>query len=177
LSEAEGLKRFLSVYSAKSLICFIATIQTGVQVNKINLLSRFVQPQRMPLVWLLLLFLLLTSCLGGGDEAAQDAGSPETAALQTGTLTCSENCRNQGQCGTTVDGRIVILANSVQPATRAHNAVLENDSPILIVKQELRTVADPVGNLSNLNFFAVQPAAGGPTNWVAGSCVNPTPAQ
>ncbi|VAW38685.1 hypothetical protein MNBD_CHLOROFLEXI01-148 [hydrothermal vent metagenome] len=146
-------------------------------MNKINLLSRSVQPQRMPLVWLLLLFLLLTSCLGGGGEAAQDAVAPETAALQTGTLTCSDNCRNQGQCGTAVDGRIVILAHGSQPATRDHNAVLENDSPILIVQQEQRTVADPVGTLSNLNFFAVQPAAGGPTNWVAGSCVNPTPLQ
>lgn len=141
-------------------------------MNKVNLLYRSVQPRQMPLVWLLLLFLLLTGCLGGG-EAAQDAPAPETAVQQTGTLTCSDNCRNQGQCGTATDGRIVILAHSDKPATRDHNTVLENNGAVLIMGQELRAVVDPAGVVSNLNFYAVQPN-GGPTSWVAGSCVNIT---
>ncbi len=132
-------------------------------------------PLVWPHLWLLLLFLLLTACFGGGDDAAQE-GVLETA-VQQGTLTCSDNCRNQGQCGTATDGRIVVLAHGLQPATRDHNAVLENDSPVLIVGTEQRTVADPAGNTSNLNFFAVQPSGGGPTNWVAGSCVNITTQQ
>ncbi len=131
----------------------------------------------MPLVWLLLIFLLLTGCLGGGDKAAEEVAAPEAPVQQTGTLTCSDSCRNQGQCGMAVDGRIVILAHNSQPATRDHNVVLENDSPILIAKQEQRTVADPAGTISTLNFFAVQSAAGGPISWVAGSCVNITPPQ
>ncbi len=52
--------------------------------------------------------------------------------------------------------------------------VLANDSPVLIVDQQQRSVMDPAGNVFNLNFFAVQLAAGGPTSWVAGSCLNLT---
>jgi hypothetical protein len=130
------------------------------------------QPRQASWVGLLLL-LLLTACLGGGTEAAEDAVVPEAAALTTGSLVCSESCLSQGQCGTAADGRIVILAHSNGPATRDHNTVLNNDSTILIVGQEPRTIADITGATATLNFFAVQPAEGGPTSWVAGSCVNP----
>jgi hypothetical protein len=148
-------------------------------VNQVLRLKHLLQPRWMPLVWLLLLFLLLllTACLGGGDDAAQDVAAPETAVQQTGSLTCSNICQIQGQCGTAADGRILILANSSQPATRNHNAVLENDSPVFILEQQSRTVADPAGNISNLDFFAVQPTGGGPASWVAGSCVNITTQQ
>ncbi len=126
---------------------------------------------------LLLLFLLLTACFGGGDEAAQGPLVPETAGQQTGSLVCSANCLNQGQCGAAADGRMVILAHSSQPATRDHNTLLANESPVLIVEQQPRTVIDIAGNISTLNFFAVQVAAGGPISWVAGSCVNQTVQQ
>lgn len=142
-------------------------------MNQVVPRNHLMQPQRASLGGLLLLFLLLTACFGGGDEAAEDAVVPEAAALTTGRLVCSENCLNQGQCGAAADGRIVILAHSNGPATRDHNTVLANDSAILIVGQEPRNIADTAGGISTLNFFAVQPAEGGPTSWVAGSCVNP----
>lgn len=127
--------------------------------------------QRAPLAGLLLLFLLLTACFGGGgDEVALVV--PETAVQSTGTLVCSEGCLSQGQCGTVADGRIVILARSSGPATRDHDVLLLNDSAVTIVAQEPRIIQDIAGNQTNLNFFAVQPAEGGFTSWVAGSCVN-----
>jgi hypothetical protein len=137
-------------------------------VTRIHLM----QPRQASWVGLLLL-LLLTACFGGRDDAAEDVPVPEAAALATGRLVCSQSCLSQGQCGTTADGRIVILAHSSGPATRDHNTVLANDSAILIMGQEPRTIADITGAASTLNFFAVQPAEGGPTSWVAGSCVNP----
>ncbi len=133
-------------------------------------------PQWLSLL-LLLIFLLLTACFGGGNEAAPDAGAPEIAAQLSGTLVCSNNCLNQGQCGTAADGRTVILAHSGQPATRDHNTILDNESAVFIIDQQQRLVTDMVGNQSNLNFFAVQLATGGPTSWVAGSCVNQTVQQ
>ncbi len=134
--------------------------------------------RQLPLVILLLLMLLLTACFGGGDEATQDtAVSDQAAVAQTGNLVCSSDCLNQGQCGTTADGRTVILAHSAQPATQNHDVILANDSTVNIMKQQTRTVQDAAGNPFTLNFFQVQSAEGGPNSWVAGSCVNQTTQQ
>lgn len=130
------------------------------------------QPKQVPFAGLLLLLLLLTACIGGGDEATPEAAAPEAAVQQSGSLTCSQTCLAQGQCGAAADGRIVILAHGTQPTLRDHNAILENESAILIMGQQTRTVLEISGATSTMNFFAVQPQAGGPTNWVAGSCVN-----
>ena len=135
----------------------------------------------MPLLGLLLFFLFLllttTACIGGGDEPAPEAAAPEAAVQATGTLVCSADCINQGQCGTTLDGRIVILGHSGQPATRDHNTTLLTDSVVFLREEQQRTVMDPAGNTSVLNFFAVQPTDGGPMSWVAGTCVNRTVQQ
>ena len=147
------------------------------KVNQAVPMERVKRPSHMPLTGLLLLFLLLTACFGGGEQAAQDVAAPEGAVQPTGTLVCSNNCLNQGQCGTAADGRIVILAHSDQPATRDHNTVLANDSTVLLLGQQPRSVIDLAGNISTLNFFAVQLASGGPASWVAGSCVNQTVQQ
>ncbi|WP_420645732.1 hypothetical protein [Candidatus Leptofilum sp.] len=130
------------------------------------------QSQLAPFAGLLLLLLLLTGCFGGGDEAAPEAVAPEAATQQTGTLTCSQTCLNQGQCGVAADGRTVILASSNQPTFRDHNAILENESAIIIAGQQTLNISNFNGTPGTLNFFAVQPTGGGPTNWVAGSCVN-----
>ena len=132
------------------------------------------QPQHLPLTGLLLLFLLLTACFGGGNEAAPEAAAPEAAGPQGGTLTCTATCLAQGQCGTAADGRTVILGHGSQPALRDHNAILENNSNIVVVGQQTQTIMDITGATSTLNFFAVQVPEGGPANWVAGSCVNLT---
>ena len=129
-----------------------------------------------PLIGLLLLFLLLTACLGGGNDAAQDtAVSPETGAPQTGSLVCSANCASQGQCGTTIDGRTVILAHSSQATTRDHDTLIANESTINILGTETHTVADAASNQTPLTFYNVQPTEGGPAGWVAASCVNLSP--
>lgn len=126
-----------------------------------------------PSVGLLLLLLLLTACLGGGDNAAEDtAVSDQAVAPLAGNLVCGTDCLNQGQCGTTGDGRTVILAHSTQPATRDHDVILANDNAVNILQQEPRNVQDAAGNPFSLNFFLVQSAEGGPASWVVSSCVN-----
>jgi hypothetical protein len=127
------------------------------------------QPQRWPLVGLLLLFLLLTACFGGG--AAEEA-APETALVSTATLRCTETCAAQGQCGTTADGRIVILSRSASAGFRDHDVLLANDSVVTVLAQQPYTIQDITGVQSSLNFFVIQPE-GGNTSWVAGSCVEP----
>lgn len=127
------------------------------------------QPQRWPLAGLLLLFLLLTACFGGG--AAEEA-APETALVSTATLRCTETCAAQGQCGTTADGRIVILSRSASAGFRDHDVLLANDSVVTVLAQQPYTIQDITGVQSSLNFFVIQPE-GGNTSWVAGSCVEP----
>jgi len=129
------------------------------------------QPQRWPLVGLLLLFLLLTACIGGGGAAEEAA--PETALVTTATLRCTETCAAQGQCGTTADGRIVILSRSASAGFRDHDVLLANDSVVTVLAQQPYTIQDITGVQSSLNFFVVQPTEGGFTSWVAGSCVEP----
>lgn len=128
--------------------------------------------RHVPLTGLLLLFLLLTACFGGGNEAAPEVAAPEAAGPQSGTLTCTATCLAQGQCGTAADGRTVILAHGSQPTLRDHNAILENNSNIVVAGQQTLNIMDITGATSTLNFFAVQVPEGGPINWVAGSCVN-----
>jgi hypothetical protein len=131
-----------------------------------------------PSVGLLLLLLLLTACFGGGGDAAPETAVTDPALIPlTGNLVCGPDCLNQGQCGTTADGRTVILAHNTQPATRDHNVILANDSAVNILGQEPRNLQDAAGNPFSLNFFLVQSPAGGPASWVAGSCVNQTTQQ
>jgi hypothetical protein len=128
-----------------------------------------------PAAVMLLLLLLLTACFGGGDNVAEDTAVSDQASVPlTGNLVCGPDCLNQGQCGTTADGRTVILAHNTQPATRDHNVILASDSVVNILQQEPRNMQDPAGNPFSLNFFLVQPVEGGPASWVAGICVNQT---
>ncbi len=130
----------------------------------------------LPGIVLLVLVVLLTACFGGGgDNAAPETTVTDPAAVPpTGSLTCSPDCLNQGQCGTAADGRIVILAHDSRPATRDHNVILANDSAVNILAQEQHSVQDAAGNIFPLIFYVVQPAQSGPNSWVAGSCVNQT---
>lgn len=125
----------------------------------------------LPLAGVLLFTLMLTACFGGGDETTPEAAVLETAVQQNATLTCTAACLAQGQCGTAADNRPVILAHGSQPTLRDHNVILENDSAVVIVGQQAHTILDATGATSTLNFFAVQTPGGGPTNWVAGTCV------
>lgn len=127
------------------------------------------QPQRWPLAGLLLLFLLLTACFGGGNAAEEAA--PQAAVQTTATLRCSESCQAYGQCGTTADGRTVILARSFNAGLRDHDVLMASDSSIIIQSQESHIIQDSTNVQSNLTFYYVQPAEGGFSNWVAGSCV------
>ena len=129
--------------------------------------------QHAPLTGLLLLFLLLTVCLGGGEDAVQDtAVSLENAIPQSGQLECAEGCLSIGQCGTTADGRTVILAHSTKASTLDHDTLLPNDIAVSILQVEPHTVQVGTNNPLTLNFYVVRPLEGGPASFVAGSCVN-----
>ena len=132
-------------------------------------------------VWLLVcLLMLITGCsgglFGGGDDAAEAAGDGAGAAIeiapQTGSLICSESCAAEGQCGTRADGSSVILAHSVQPATRDHDRLLPVESPIVILNRQPRLVQRVTGEQLTVEFFQVQMNEGGAGGWVAAWCVN-----
>ncbi|MCA9917865.1 MAG: hypothetical protein KC445_07940 [Anaerolineales bacterium] len=125
----------------------------------------------LPLAGLLLLIALFTACSGSGDDAAPEVVDPAAAVLQTGSLTCSQTCLAQGQCGTAADGRTVILAHSGQPKLRDHDTLLADEAAVTILNQQTLAISDAVGAISSMSFFNVQPT-GGPASWVSGSCVN-----
>lgn len=141
-------------------------------MNQLFARNHLQQPRHLPLFGLLLLLLLLTACFGAGEETASEVTAPEAAAGQTGSLTCSQTCLAQGQCGTAADSSVVILAHSAQPALRDHDTLLANAAAIVIVGQQTLDVSDVTGAITSMNFWAVQPPEGGPTSWVSGSCVN-----
>lgn len=136
--------------------------------------TRFYYPKQFLWIGLLLLLLLLTACLGGGNNAAQDEAAQEAATQANGALTCSEGCQSAGQCGTTADGRTLILAHNGQPMTRDHNITLLNGSAVFIADRQQRTVIDATGVTFPLDFTAVQLADGSGAGWVVASCVNET---
>ena len=124
---------------------------------------------RQTVLGILLLFVLMlvAACSGGGG----DESAPETAVQQTGSLTCSQTCLSQGQCGAAVDGSIIILAHSGQPTLRNHDTLLANEAAVTIIGQQTLSISDAAGTISSMNFFNVQ-SEGGPASWVSGSCIN-----
>lgn len=130
--------------------------------------------QGVPALFLLLWLLLLTACLGGGNKGVLG----DDAALANGTakLVCSQECANQGHCGDTADGAKVVLLNSLNPTTRAHDLLLPVDSEVQINggRSEM-AIRIATGESLAINFYQV--TASDRTGWVAGWCIQGQPAQ
>jgi hypothetical protein len=76
-------------------------------------------------VVLLGLVLLLAAC--GDDEVP-------LAQNDRALIACSEECAARGQCGTTDDGRRVVLANSAGPEVSRHDTLYTDETQVSIAE-------------------------------------------
>lgn len=108
---------------------------------------------------------------GGGEEAP--AENPEATPLPSAKVTCSEICRNEGQCGDNADGQVVVLGNSVEPQTRIHDQLFPNDANVVIVDTQDKMVKRPTtGEEFLLPFFrARENVENGQEGWITSWCV------
>lgn len=129
---------------------------------------------KMPRFWInlctfLLVAILLTACLGGGEEAGEN---PEAAPLPTALTVCTEQCRLQGQCGDNTDGQPVVLGMDIQPATKGHNQLFPQNTTINRLNSQDKIVRHPTTQLEETwQFVQIQTVEGGQIGWVAGMCL------
>jgi hypothetical protein len=71
--------------------------------------------------------LLLLLAASGGDETP-------FAQNDRALIACSEECAARGQCGTTDDGRRVVLANSVGPEVSRHDMLYTDETQVSIAE-------------------------------------------
>ena len=94
-----------------------------------------------------------------------------TLLRDSGTLVCSEACRDRGQCGTTLEGEVVLL-HSAWPATRDHDVAIPANTPVIITNvltETMTAVNDPVQTFP-LYYYNVA-AQDGSFGWAPGWCV------
>lgn len=111
---------------------------------------------------------LLSACFGGGGEE-QPVATGQTV------LTCNEVCAQQGQCGTAVDGRPLILGRNDRPETRDHNLVFNADLPITVLETREEMVQSADGQFAMQLFSLVILNDNGQQGWVANWCVASVP--
>lgn len=119
--------------------------------------------------------MFLTGCLGGGNNEAEQP-APEAAVTQA-VLVCSQECAQNGQCGTAVDGRSLVLGHSDRPETRDHTLVFPVDVPITVLEGREQLIqplnAEPIMQ----PFFRIMVNNDGKQGWVANWCVAQIPVQ
>lgn len=125
---------------------------------------------------LLLTLLLLSACLGGGknNQAPGDAALLENGAA---TLTCSQACADQAQCGESSDRGQVVLLNADGPATRNHSlAVPVNTGVNIQLAQPWPARRVATGEDIQVTFYLVDIPERTTMAWVAGWCIQGTAA-
>lgn len=120
------------------------------------------------LSFLLTFGLLLTGCLGGGDETA---ATPAPGQPPQTVLSCTETCAQQGQCGTAGDGRFLILGHNEHPETINHNLTFPVDTPVFIQNSVEQKIQPPNGEVTMQPFSLVALADNSQTGWVANWCI------
>lgn len=124
------------------------------------------------LLGLALLFgVFILGCRGGDGETSVEG---EAAPQQQGTLVCSQECADRGQCGTTVNGdQTVILGHPDFPAVQDQQMTFPAEStlPVIGTQDELLQVVS-TNEQFNHTFFLVQ-RTDERVGWVPGWCINP----
>ncbi|MCA9958339.1 MAG: hypothetical protein KC443_04865 [Anaerolineales bacterium] len=123
---------------------------------------------RIVLGWVML---VLTACsLLNRDASAATLGHDTQLEIEAIT-TCSQSCRERGQCGTTAEQGTVVLGGVFQPLTNSHDMFFPIDTRVSIngvTPYVLRQVSD--GQQFSINFYNVI-APDGKSGWVAGWCL------
>ncbi|MCA9995787.1 MAG: hypothetical protein KDE56_08580 [Anaerolineales bacterium] len=123
------------------------------------------------LLWFTLAFvlLMLTACLS--LFAGQSLGS-DTPLEGTGTLTCSTECMDRGQCGTAADESLYVLGALDAPTVANHNRVFADNTPVQIINSQVQNVQNNSdGQRFSLTFYQVTTEDLTKAGWVAGWCI------
>ena len=142
-------------------------------------------PKTMRMFVFLSLFLfagLLSACFGGGAaETPATMVMGHTTVLGTGTtatLTCSAECADTAQCGDSTERGKVVLLNSAAPKTENHDIAANDQSTVTIVGTQDETMKHMATNTTFLlKYYAVTIPEREGAAWVAGFCIQGTPAQ
>lgn len=126
---------------------------------------------RKYLLWfaLAVVLLTLTACLS--LFAGQRLGH-EVQLEATGTLTCSTECMDRGQCGTAADESLYVLGGLDVPTVANHNRVFADGTPVQIVTSRVENVQNNSdGQRFSLTFYQVTTEDLTKAGWVAGWCI------
>ena len=117
--------------------------------------------------------IIMAAC--GRDDAPR-LGS-EVILSGNAVLTCSQECRDRGQCGVAVgtETQFVLVGSAEQPTTRPRQFALPPGTTVTITSPPLATnlllVTDPNAR-ETVNFYPVTvPDRGNASGWVAGWCL------
>lgn len=133
--------------------------------------NRFI-PHRFTLIVLVIVMLVLTACLGGGDG---EQAPVEVVPGQQYRIACNDACTARGQCGNRAgDNAAVVLVSRSNPAVDGHDISLDTNTVGDLVETRIQPVASIATNEQfdqpfHLMFFPDHQFAG----WVAGWCVEP----
>lgn len=126
---------------------------------------------RKYLLWLVLTLVLLTLTACISLFSGTRLGS-ELVLENSGTLICSTDCINRGQCGEADNGTRYVLGGLDGPKVDNHNRVFAEDTPVNILNtasQNVLTNAD--GQQTSLTFYYVTTEDLSKNGWVAGWCI------
>jgi hypothetical protein len=115
------------------------------------------------------LILLLAACRDDNAPFAQN---------DRALIACSEECAARGQCGTTDDGRRVVLANSAGPAVSQHDTLYTDETQVVIaglIERELIAARNGAPLIAEATpfphtFYQVTDQEGR-SAWVSGWCL------
>lgn len=126
------------------------------------------------LVWLWLAGAMIIVACGGSDSPR--LGS-EIILSGNAILTCSQECRDRGQCGVAqgTENQFVLIGSTEQPTTRPRQFALPTGSTVTIISTPQETtlvlISDPNAR-EKVNFYPVTvPDRGSAGGWVAGWCL------
>jgi hypothetical protein len=108
------------------------------------------------------------SLIGGNDPTLGSV----TLLRDRGTLVCSDQCLDRGQCGTTVEQGSVVLLSSFLPSTRNHDVAIQAGTEVAITQVVTETMVSAVDPAQTFPLYYYNVAApDGSFGWTAGWCV------
>lgn len=119
---------------------------------------------------LLVLLMITSGCsVFRRGDGGQKLGT-ESVLTGEAVLVCGVECSERGQCGTADQGPMVLLSTS-GPVTSGHDMAIVADTPVVIERQEVRTVIQlSTSEELQVPYYMVNVPDRGQA-WVAGWCV------